>query len=415
MSDVAKLSSRDVKSWLERETSSLFLPVHSKAQKLLDEMRKMLGSLANSSRMLLENSGKEIEKRNMKTYGRARALNRLARLFVDRMRLLKAPDKVTYDSLQVFVQETQKAFLVTDVDIRNFFPHVSPFFILDRRKFQIIFERAKESLKELNDFLTKEYVKTKTLEDTFQLIDKLQTLEQQLTALRERKSETETEKARIGREIAGTQQSITDLKGKGSLNQLSQTAAEIEVLNGEVRHSLQHLQKPFVKLQSLALHGEGSGLTPEETSKLNQYVENPFEAFATEETNHPLLSQILQKLKRSMSDGKLKLKPEKVRKAEQAIKNILDKNSLANLHQKSMNATSRRKQLSTSTEVAETEKELSKLKEQLDGQERRRKIIEGEQTTIVRTITETQEKIRSHKSEIEKNVFDFMDKMIRIE
>jgi hypothetical protein len=415
VSETAKFSSKDIKGWLERETGSLLTPIHSKAQKLLGEMRKAVENLSEVSKMLLENSAKEIEKRNQKTYGRARALNKLARLFVDRMRQIRIPDKVTYDTFQEFVQQTQKAFLVTEVDVRNFFPHVSPFFILDRRKFQLLFDRSRGSLKELNSFLTKEYVKAKTLEEAFLLIDKLHAFEQQLANLKEQKAKTDNQKTQIEKEIAETQQKMADLRSKGSLSQLSQTDAEISALSAEVKQSLQHLQKPFIKLQSLATRGEGSGLTPEETSKLNQYVENPFEAFATEEPSHPLLRQILQKLDRAMSEDKLKLKPEKTRKAEQLVESILNQNSLVSLHQKSMNVMARRKQLSASAEVAETEKELSKLREQLDAQERRKKVVEGEQVMLERTITETVEKIRNHKNEIEKKVFESMNKKVHIE
>ena len=415
VSEVAKFSSKDIKGWLERETGSLLTPIHSKAQKLLGEMRKAVENLSEVSKMLLENSAKEIEKRNQKTYGRARALNKLARLFVDRMRQIRIPDKVTYDTFQEFVQQTQRAFLVTEVDVRNFFPHVSPFFILDRRKFQLLFDRARGSLKELNSFLTKEYVKAKTLEEAFLLIDKLHAFEQQLVNLKEQKAKTDNQKTQIEKEIAETQQKMADLRSKGSLSQLSQTDAEISALSAEVKQSLQHLQKPFIKLQSLATRGEGSGLTPEETSKLSQYVEDPFAAFATEDPNHPLLRQILQKLGRAMPEDKLKLKPEKTRKAEQLVESILNQNSLASLHQKSMNVMARRKQLSASAEVAETEKELSKLREQRDAQERRKKVVEGEQVMLERTMTETVEKIRNHKNEIEKKVFESMNKKVHIE
>ena len=71
LSEILKFSSANVKGWLESETGSIFIPVHSKAQKLLDDMRKTVENLADVSKMLLDNSGKEIEKRNMKTYGRA--------------------------------------------------------------------------------------------------------------------------------------------------------------------------------------------------------------------------------------------------------------------------------------------------------------------------------------------------------
>lgn len=415
LSETLKFSSTSVKNWLESETGSIFTPVHVKAQKLLDDMRKSLKNLIDSSKLLLDNSGKEIEKRNMKTYGRARALNKLSRLFMERMQQIEVPEKVSHESFRSFIQETQKAFLVTEVDIRNWFPRISPFFILDRRKFQTAFEKAKEQLKELNDFLVKEYVKTKNLEETFQLIDNLQTLEEQLTKLGEQRKNLESEKAKVDGEMAETQQKIADLKSKGGISQLNQLSMEVEALNNEVKNGLRHLQKPFIKLQSLALHGGGSGLTLEEINKLNQYLENPFEAFSSEGIGYPLLRQILQKLMRLMDEGKLKLKLDKMRKAQQAINEILNKNSLMVLHQKCIDAATRKKQLATSTEVTETKSHLVKLQEHLEKLEQRRKIVDSEENMLKQTYNEILEKIQSCKSQIERNIFDFTGKKVRIE
>jgi predicted nucleic acid-binding Zn-ribbon protein len=415
LSEIPKFSSNNVKGWLESETGSIFNPVHARAQTLLEEMRGAIESFSDVSKMLLDNSGKEIEKRNMKTYRRARALNKLARMFLDRIKQIKVPEQVYYDSFSDFVQETQRAFLVTEVDIKNWFPRISPFFILDRRKFLTVFEKAKELLKDMQNFLTKEYVKTKTLEETFQLADKLKNLEGQLSNLKEEKAKAESEKASIEKEITETQQKMTDLKSKGGISQLNQIAMDIETLSTEVKHSLQHLQKPFIKLQSLTVHGGGSGLTPEEVNKLDQYLEKPFEALATEQASYPLLKQILQKLGRSMTDGKLKLKPDKMRKAEQAIENVLNKNSLASLHQKCVDATMRKRQLSTSAEVAETKGDLSKLQEHLEKLGRKKSSVELEESATERACNETLEKIRNHKSQIEKNVFGFMGRKVHIE
>jgi hypothetical protein len=414
LSEAMRFSSKDIKGWLQSETGSIFVPVHAKAQKLLDDLREWLESLADVSKTLLDNSGKEIEKRNMKTYRRARAINKLARLFVDRMRQTKVPDKVSYDSLHEFVQETQRAFAVIEVDVRNWFPRVSPYFILDRRKFLVVFEKSKESLKTLSDFLTKEYVKTKTLEETFQLVDELQALEVQLANLSGLRKKVEGEKALVENEIFETRQKMADLKSKGGISQLDEIGLEIEVLNVEAKHSLQHLQKPFVKLQSLTIHGGGTGLTPEEFKKLNHYLENPFEAFATEGTGHPLLRQILEKLDRSMSEGKLKLKPEKTRKAKQAIDNIMNKNSLTGLHQKCIDVMIQKSQLSASEKVAETRSGLSRLQGHLESLERRSKSVESEENAIEKAYSETWEEIRNRKSQIEKNIFGFMGKRVQI-
>jgi len=413
LSEVAEFSSKNIRTWLESETSSIFNPVHAKAQKLLDEMRKTLDNLADSSRMLLDNSGKEIEKRNMKTHGRAKALNKLARLFLERMQQLKIPELVSYDSVSDFSQETQKALLVTEVDIRNWFPRISPFFILDRRKFLIVFEKTKELLKELIDFVSKEYIKTKTLEDTFHYVDELRTLEEQLLNIDGQKKNAENEKASIEKEIAETQQKMVYLKSKGEMSQLNQIGLEMEKLRREVKHNLRHLKKPLIKFQRLTFHK--GGLTQEESRKLDRYIENPFDAFATEEVECPILKQILRKMSIAMSEGKLKLKRDKKRKAEQAIEDILHKNSLISLYQKCASVTVQRKRLSTSEEVVEAKSDLSDLKKQLEDLERRKEIVEAEENVVDRSYRETMEKIQDHKKLIEKNAFDFTGKRLQIE
>ena len=136
-------------------------------------MNFSLQTVADVSKQLFDTSSKEIEKRNMKVYNRARALNKLARLFLDRLKKLNPPDQVSYESISRYVQETQKVLLVTDIDIKNWFPRISPFFIMDRRKFLAVYERAKQSYNTLNDYVTKEYVKTKTLEEALQQINEL--------------------------------------------------------------------------------------------------------------------------------------------------------------------------------------------------------------------------------------------------
>lgn len=413
MSEV-KLTVKDTRSWLEEETRQILVPVHVKTKKLLDDMQKNIGNLSEACKMLLDNSAKEIEKRNMKTHGRARALNKLARLFVDRVRTVEVPEKVSYRTIENFVQSTQKALLVTDTDVAKWFPRISPFFILDRRRFSAVFEKTKDSLKILESFLSKEYVKTRILEETLQLIDEVITKEQQLMTLQNQKARIQAEEAKIGSEIAQIQQRLDDLRSKGSMGKLRQTSAEIKTLSSEVKQSLRHLRKPFVKLQSLATHGGGSGLTPEELSKLDQYIQNPFQAFATETSGTPLLKQILRKLAQSISDGKLKLKADKTRKAEQMMDSITNSDSLATLHHACREASTRKTELSTSTEIESTRLDLSSLQERLEHLGRKRARVQGERQTLQRKHDETVESISTGKNEIEKNIEGILSKKVHV-
>jgi len=413
LSEALKISAKNANDWLEKETGSIFIPVHEKARKLLGRMEKTLDSVTDVCKMLLENSKKEIEKRNMKTYRRARALNKLARLFLERIQQIEVPDKVTYDSFYDFVQETRKAFIVTEVDVRNWFPRISPFFIMDRRKFLGAFEKAKESLKELHNFLTKEYVKTKTLEETFQLINNLLAFEGKLADLEAQKKKVETEKASIEKKIDGNQREMADLRNRENLTQLDQISIEIEKLSLDVKYSLRHLRKPFVKLQSQVFR-EG-GLTPEELEKLNHYIENPFKAFSSEEAQYPMLKRILKKLSSSVSKGKLKLKHDRKRKAEQAIDKTLNKNALDDLHRKCKELTIRKMRLSASAETTKIKGDLSKLQEKLKKLERIKERVDLEDNATERRLKETLERVHKQKKEIERNVFDFLGKQILIE
>ena len=205
--------------------------------------------------MLLDNSTREIERRNMKVYNRARALNKLAHLFLDRLKKLNLPEEISYDTLNRYAQEIQKVFIVIDIDIKNWFPRISPFFIMDRRKFLAIYERSKQAYATLNDFVTKEYVKTKTLEEAFQLLNELQNVQQQLATIGEEKEKIKDERTPIEKEIAELEQKIAELKNSGPIDKLNVVNAEIDVLSSELKHSIRYLQKPFIKMQALATIG----------------------------------------------------------------------------------------------------------------------------------------------------------------
>ncbi len=413
MSEALEITSREVREWLLEETSSIFTPVHEKAELMLRRMKKTLDDVKDVCKMLLENSGKEIEKRNMKTFRRARALNKLARLFHERIEQVEVPNKVSYNSLHDFVQTTQKAFLAIEVDIKNWFPKISPFFIMDRRKFQGTFEKAKYSLRDLGNFLTNDYVKTKTLEDTNKLADELIALERRISVLEARENRNQARNASINRKIAEIGQEITNLKNTESLTQISQADAEIEDLRRKVKHDLRHLRKPFIKLQSHVFRK--GGLTPEQLEKLNQYIESPFEALVAEEDQYPLLRKILRRLASLMSEGKLKLKRDRRRKAEKAMKMILAKDSFSVVHRKCGEVMIQKKRLSTLTETADVRRDLSRLHKELKKLKRKRKVTKSKETSIEGNLEEMVGKVQHQKEEIEKNILDLVGKRVVLE
>ena len=407
-------SSSEVKLWLEDKTSSILSPVHAQARKLRDDMNVAMQGVADMSKMLLDNSTREIERRNMKVYNRARALNKLAHLFVDRLKKLDTPEEISYDTLTKYAQEIQKIFIVFDIDIKNWFPRISPFFIMDRRRFLTVYEKARQTYSILNDFVTEEYVKTKTLEEAFNLLNELQNMQKQQLTIGEEKEQIKNERLPVEKEIADLEQKIDELKTKGPVDTLNMVNAEICNLTSELKHSLRYLQKPFIKMQALATSGGGAGITPDELSRINLYLEKPFDALIAEQNGYPELREILEKLEHLLAEDKLKLKEDKARKAAQSINEILRQDSLSKLQIRCAEMANKRDQLLGSSQMDEIKRNITAYEQQLDQLKARKTSIETHEAVKENAYNVTLDKIGNLKRTIEKNIFSSIDIKVQI-
>ena len=407
-------SSSEVKPWLEDKTNSILSPVHAQARKLRDDMNVAIQGVADVSKMLLDNSTREIERRNMKVYNRARALNKLAHLFVDRLKKLDTPEKISYDTLNRYAQEIQKIFIVFDIDIKNWFPRISPFFIMDRRRFLMVYEKARQTYTILNDFIAEEYVKTKTLEEAFNLLNELQNMQKQQGEIGDEKEQIKNERLPVEKDIADLEQKIDELKTKGPVDTLNMVNVEICNLTSELKYSLRYLQKPFIKMQALATSGGGGGITPDELSRINLYLEKPFDALRAEQNGYPELKEILEKLENFLAEDKLKLKEDKARKAAQSINEILRQDSLSKLQIKCVEMANKRDQLLSSSQMDEIKRSLTAYQHQLDQLKARKTSIETHEAVKENAYNETLDEISNLKRTIEKNIFSSIDVRVQI-
>ncbi|MCW4005235.1 MAG: hypothetical protein NWF04_01350 [Candidatus Bathyarchaeota archaeon] len=404
------LSVSELSAWLERETGSVLSSVQGQAQRHLEETVDALQNLAEASKKLSENSQKEIDKQNMKLFNRARALNKLSALFMDRIRKLKTPDPISYDTLNSFAQETTKALHVTEIDIRNWFPKISPFFIMDRRKFLPVFEKTKFTVNDLNEFLVKEYSKTKTLEQTYALVGELVELEAQFSEAEKARNDLRDERLGVEEEMQSLQQQRSELETTDVLAKLRQIDVEQQALGEKAKHATRHFQKPFLKMQALS----SSGLTPGENQKLAQYIDEPFEALATEEPGCGILKEILEKLLGLLAQDKLKLKSDKHRKAKQDAERILKHDSLSALQTQCAQVAAKKQQLLTSQEMQKAKQTLAVIEEQTDKLNGRQANLEADETVKETARNDLLDRLKNHKTTIEQNIQSFLNKQVHI-
>lgn len=407
-------TSIEAKRWLENQTGTTLAPVHAQAKRLRDEMNMQILALTDVSNLLLDVSNKEIEKRNMKVYNRARALNKLARLFLDRLKKLTPPDQVSYDSINRYAGEVQKVLLVTDIDIKNWFPRISPFFIMDRRKFLGIYEKARQTYNALTDYVNKEYVKTKTLEEALQQLNELQNLERHLQSIQQDKNTIHDERLPIEQEITELEQKIVTLQTQGPIDKLKLVNTEIENLSNEVKNTMRHLQKPFIKMQAMATSGGGGGITPDELTKINQYLDKPFDALVEEQTGYPVLREILEKLETMIAKDTLKLKPDKARKAEESTTEILRQNALDSLLVRCKAMATNRNQLLSSAKLDENTRNIAQYQDQLVQLRARKTSMDSHESFKASSYQETVDKLSSLKRAVEKNLLAALGKKIQI-
>ena len=413
MPETLEIPLKDMKTWLEEETSPILEPIRAEGTDLLNGTRSKLEELRNSCEKLLEDSEKEMLKTSPKTYRRARTAYKFTRDILETIDELDIPDSITYENLQTFCGDLEKTSAAIGRERARSFRRISPYFIFDRRRFDGALRKVVDSFKQLRDFSSHGYARAKAVEDSFVMIDRLLKFINELEEIEKRKSLVESRREVVERKIDETERRVASIRSRDEVSELVQINGEIEESENALKLNLRYLEKPFLKFQKL-VQGPGYRLPLNETKKLNQYMRHPFEALATEEEGYPLLRRILEGMENAMTKGKLRLKRSRLGKAREQIDNILDKNSLVPLHESCSEAFSKREQLMASEAVTVSKRRQAKLEEHLGGLQKRKKLVDSRMTALERRYKAELENIESQKKELENAVLEITDKSIKV-
>ena len=413
LSQPTQIMLTDLKQWINKETAPIIEPLNNKGTNLLKEIQERLNVTIESSEKIFENSDREMQKSNPKTYRFARNANKFARSVSETLKAVKVPEKVNYESLQTLGNDLEKKITAALQQRGEAYPYITPYFIFDRRKLDVTLKRLADIQQELRNFLTTKYAKAKMVEDTSSAIDKLfQTINQADETQKQRQQMEQREKS-LQQELMKTQQEIANVQSRAELTELIKAEDRIRELRENVKYSLRYLQKPFFKLQSLARSGN-IAIPLDEAKKLGDYLSDPFEALATEEEGHPMLKKILRKVDEAITQGKLKLKSTRLRKAQEQIDSVLNRASLNTLHKSCMEARSQKKQLLTSGVVATFQNELVGLQEQLRQLQKENEFASSRIKALEDEHKKLLEKIENEKKELQKTVFQLTGKNIQV-
>ncbi len=363
ISTASNLHIKELKPWLEKETLTIVQPLNEQGKKIVDKLRERLKDTRESCEKLAEEGRNEAERG--KAVRKAKATDKLSRYFLKQIDKIMFPDKLSFSDLERLNRDLEKTLSTIARERSMWFPRISPLFIIARKKFDFAFSRLAGSISELGDFLKGDYTEAKLIEKLALDAEEIERLIDDLSGFEGRKAAIEERVQFFQSKIFESKQDIESAKSGGELDELAEASQKVQKLRSQVKHSIRHLEKPFMKFANLS-RGPGYALTSEELEKLGHYLEDPFKALATESTGYPVLKGILGKVKRAMDEGKLKLKSSRLRKAQEEIEAVMGKNALADLQQECVQAFSANEQLVSSGEAQAARRQLKVLQRRLD-------------------------------------------------
>jgi len=413
MSQPLQIQLSDVKEWVSNETAPLMEPLKDKASNLLKEVKERIDDTTQSGQRILENSEGEMNKNNPKTYRFARNANKFAENLANAVKAVTISDNYDYERLQAFCGELEKTCIFLEQLRRGAYPYISPYFIFDRRRLDVSLKRLYDITKELRNFLTTKYAKIQAIENVDSHADRLL---QTLNEIKQNQENTRRKEEReeiIEKQIAENQQKIAEIRAKAELSELVNINQKAGEFKEKVKHDLRYLQKPFLKLQSRAKSGEVA-IPLDEMNKLGDYLNDPFSALATEENGYPMLKGLLRKLDATIAEGKLKLKSTRLRKAQDQINSLLNKDTLSQLQNNCKETLYMRKQLLASETITTLQNQLAQIQNKLKDLQKERELISSGRMSLENEQGKLKEKIEIFRKELEKSIFQATNKNVQV-
>ena len=397
----------ELESWLETEAARILKPLNDQGRKLVDKIDERIRDARESCEKLAEEGKRELERG--KAIHKARVTEKLSKYFLKQIDKVVLPEKPSFSEMERLHKDLKGVFSSIIRERSMWFHRISPLFIITRKRVDLAFSRIAGPISELDAFLSKEYSTAKTIEnllseinETTRLLNKLRENEKHITDTTERLQNL----LRTLEEISG---SLESAKESAELRNIAKVNSQVQQLRTQIKHELRHLQKPLKKFKNL-----GAGLSSEEASKLAQYLENPFKAFATEAPDYPTLKNILRKVGIAMDEGKLKLKTSRQERARGDIDSVLNRNTLSTLHGKCVHVYSLSQQLKSSAEAQEAQNTVSQLQQRLEEIQKQQETAEARLSTLEEESKRLTEKAVEKKTTLEKGIEETFNKRVTI-
>jgi predicted nucleic acid-binding Zn-ribbon protein len=411
ISATREMQMKEFRPWLEKETTNVLSPLNEQGKKILDKIRDRLNDARQASEKLGEEAKKEIERG--KAVRKAKVTEKLTKHFLKQIEKIIFPEKMSFSELERLHKDLEKTLSSISQERSVWFPRISPSFIFARRRVDFALTRLAGPITELRNFLSGAYLEARTVEELFLKTDEIIRLFNDVGEYEKRRASVRERLQRLERQIEEGERDFASIKGSAELGNLAEVKQKAQQLRKQVKHELRHLQKPFIKFAKLA-RASGGSLASEEVEKLSQYLKDPFTALATEGPGYPKLKSILRRVGQAINEGKLRLKGSRLRKGQEEIDRIINKNKLDSLHHDSVYVFSSIQQLLSSKETQTAKSRSEQLLRRLEELRKKREMLEARLNELEGEHEQSLERVSEQKETLEEMVYGSLAKHVNL-
>jgi hypothetical protein len=397
--------------WLRGETKSVLQPLNEKCNEILDKVRERVDDFSeNCDRLELE-GGREAERGRAKR--KAKVTLKLVKFFKKQIRQIVFPDQTAFTEMRKFRETLEGAFNLILRERNTWFPRISPLFIIARRRVDLALSKLANSVSEFHDFLENDFSKAKDVEDLLVRSEELLRYLESQRRLEKREKSVNSRISAMEKKLGEYEQKITLMAEASEVQTQGVIEEKLWELRTRMKHEFRHLQKPLKKLSNLT-RDSSRYMTSGGKEKLWEYLQDPYQALATEEKGYPVLKAILQGLKQSIEEGRLKLKSSRLRKALEKIEAILERGDLDSLYVQSAAILSKSEEIKTSKEMQKAQTHFKQLQKGAEDHRKRIKANRVKLDPIRKRRTRIQEKIDEIQHGIQEMTLAILQKKITV-
>jgi len=403
--EVKELSLDSIEEKIKKLKDDKLEVVKGEIGPLVEEIIGVCENIRNSAKILAQ---AEVSK---EVYvGLDKSAREARRLFVDKVTHaiegLEHPRELTWRSLLAFGDSLDRTLnLLTGAGVVHgryasvlFGQHLQSAY-QSIRKLQDLESQFKAAIEVKKD-------EVRLLDDTYAQITHQKDLAQKLVNLRSQKQVLENRAKSLEGviEAEGVEfdrlTSSQELKDAEKIRyELEQIGQKIARLRGEATSALSSLQRPFKKMKKLALDGKYP-LSRDKLSMLDMGIEEPLNAFLSDEVNLPKLIEVLKDAKRSVESGEVELNPRERKKRLVQIERMLDGRllELRQMYEEALVEKAAKEEAYTSSRVIKRRTELEKS---LETHRSELEKIQSELKWLLMEMERIEEEIERSKSELE--------------